>query len=63
MSSNENQGTAQILSVQKVLRNQYFVSRNPQVPLLHPLHFVANIRSDLLLLSWFSLNWRGGALR
>jgi hypothetical protein len=31
MSSNESQQTAQILSVRKVLRNQYFVSRYPQI--------------------------------
>ena len=30
-SSNETQQTAQILSVRKVLRNQYFVSRYPQI--------------------------------
>ena len=30
-SSNENQQTARILSVRKVLRNQYFVSRYPQI--------------------------------
>jgi hypothetical protein len=31
VSSNESQQTAQILSVRKVLRNQYFVSRHPQI--------------------------------
>ena len=31
MPSNENQQTAQILSVRTVLRNQYFVSRYPQI--------------------------------
>lgn len=30
-SSNNSQQTAQILSVRKVLRNQYFVSRYPQI--------------------------------
>ncbi len=30
-SSNESQQTAQILSVRKVLRSQYFVSRYPQI--------------------------------
>ncbi len=31
MSLNESQQRAQILSVRKVLRNQYFVSRYPQI--------------------------------
>jgi hypothetical protein len=31
MSSKESQQTAEILSVRKVLRNQYFVSRYPQI--------------------------------
>jgi hypothetical protein len=31
MSSNESQQTARILSVRNVLRNQYFVSRYPQI--------------------------------
>jgi len=31
LSSNESQETAEILSVRKVLRNQYFVSRYPQI--------------------------------
>ena len=30
-SSNESQQTAQVLSVRKVLHNQYFVSRYPQI--------------------------------
>jgi hypothetical protein len=42
VSSNESQQTAQILSVRKVLRNQYFVSRHPQIH-YYPLYISLRI--------------------
>jgi hypothetical protein len=42
VSSNESPQTAQILSVRKVLRNQYFVSRHPQIH-YYPLYISLRI--------------------